>query len=80
MSAIDELRAAVENNATTAAGGFAAIGSALQELATDIANLPQNSDVQAEAARLTEVTNTIASQTAAFSQQIRDALPTPPTA
>jgi len=78
MSAIDELRAAVDANSTTAADGFAAIASALAELATDIENLPQNEDVSAEATRLSGVTSTIATATTAFAQQIRDAIATPP--
>lgn len=78
MSAIDNLKSAVDSNAATAADGFAAIGSALEELATDIQNLPQNADVEAEAVRLSGVTNSIAEHTAAFAQQIRDAVATPP--
>lgn len=79
MSAIEDLQNAVTNVNTNVSDGFAAITSALAELATDIANLPQNADVEAEAARLSGIAQTISDSTATFAQTIRDAIPTPPT-
>lgn len=76
MSEIENLRSAVDANIQANAQGFEAIGSALQELTTDIQNLPQATDIQAEADRLAANAQTITNAFTDASQQIRDALPT----
>ena len=77
MSAIDNLRASVDAVNTSATDGFAAIQSAMTELATDITNLPQNADVQTEADRLAASATAIGTAAGTFAQAIRDAIPTP---
>jgi len=79
MSSIENLQNAVNAVGTSVTDGFAAITAAMDELATDIENLPQNADIDAEAARLSGIATTISTSTATFAQSIRDALPTPPT-
>lgn len=76
MSAIDNLRNAISGVETNVADGFTALQGAVDELASDIANLPANKDVEAEAARLSNVAANISSGIATFSQGIRDAIPT----
>jgi len=76
MGAIDNLRSAVDANTAASTQGFEAIGSAMQELASDIQALPQAADVQAEADRLSANATTISEAFNDASQQIRDALPT----
>lgn len=76
MSAIDNLKDAVSGIETNVNDGFSAIQAAMQELATDIQNLPTNSDVEAEAARLSGIATAIADGTASFAQSIKDAIPT----
>jgi phage-related protein len=76
MGAIENLRSAVDSVGSNTSAGFSAIQSAMEELATDIANLPQNADVEAEAQRLSAAAQTIADGTAQFAQNIRDAIPT----
>ena len=79
MSAIEDLRNAVNTVETSQQAGFEAVSSALAELATDIENLPQNADVAAEASRLSGIATTISEASATFAQTIRDAVPTPET-
>lgn len=78
MSAIENLQTAVTDNATATADGFAAVNSAMEELASDIQNLPQAADVQAEAERLAANTEVIRNATATLAQAVRDAIPTAP--
>lgn len=76
MSAIETLRTAVNGLETTSAEGLAAMESAFTELAADIANIPNNSDVEAEAARLSNVATSLGEFTAGFGQRLRDLVPT----
>ena len=78
MSAIDTLKTAVDQDIAASTAGFDAIGSAMQELSSDIANLPQAADVEAEAARLSQNAATITDAFNTAAQSIRDALPTEP--
>jgi N-acetylglucosamine kinase-like BadF-type ATPase len=78
MNALETLQNAVTDQSVAVAEGFEAIGSALTELASDVANLPANADVETEAARLSQNTETIRNLTAQFAQQVRDAIPTAP--
>lgn len=78
MSAIENLRTAVNNVQTTATDGFAAMELAFTELATDIGAIPASQDVDAEAARLSGVATALGASAASFSQRLRDALPTAP--
>ena len=77
MNAIDRLNVALDQVGSESAAGFEAIGSALTELAEDIANIPSNENVDAAATRASGIAQQIAERTAAFAQQIRDAIPTP---
>jgi methyl-accepting chemotaxis protein len=83
MSAIDDLRTqvlAVETNTASLATGLVALNDAMQELATDLANLPQNADVAAEAVRLAGSASAIGNAGTTLvgvAQAIRDAVPTP---
>lgn len=78
MGAIDTLRTAVNTLNTTAADGFSAMESAFAELASDIAGIPANADVEAEAARVSATAADLGTLSAAFAQRLRDAIPTAP--
>jgi hypothetical protein len=74
--AVDRLKAAVNADITANQDGFTAFEDALKELASDIADLPDADDVDAEATRLSENTTKIQEAFATAAQQIRDAIPT----
>lgn len=76
MSALDNLRTAVNNVHTTFEQGQVANEEAFAELASDIANIPSNADVQAEADRVAALATAIGAANVAFAQRIKDALPT----
>lgn len=76
MSATERLTAAVNDVNTSVSEGFTKLGEAMEELATDISNLPDAYDVDAEAERLSETANTIREATATFATAIKAALPT----
>jgi len=78
VSAIDDLRDAIDDVENVTTTGFAALVAALEELADDIDDLPNNDDVEAEAERLASITRELATGMTVVSQAIRDAVPTEP--
>lgn len=76
MNEIDNLKAAVADDATAQTEGAALLDSALAELASDITKLPGTADIQAATDSLVANVAVLRDANAKFAQTIRDAIPT----